>query len=191
MSESTLSRRQFLWVGAALGGGLLVQVACRGKAGAESVAGDPKSASPNIFIRIAPDDTVHVTIPKSEMGQGVRTALALFVAEELDADWSKVRPEAAPYDPQLGSQGTGGSGSVLDTHSRLRVAGATMRQMLVAAAAQQLGVPASELTTKDSRVIHAASNRTLGYGALGDAASKVRDARMSSSVQRGVGTTGV
>jgi isoquinoline 1-oxidoreductase beta subunit len=103
------------------------------------VSGDPKPSSPTIFIRIAPDDTVHVTIPKSEMGQGVRTALALFVAEELDADWSKVRPEAAAYDPQLGSQGTGGSGSVLDTHSRLRIAGATMRQMLVAAAAQQLG----------------------------------------------------
>ena len=174
MSESTLSRRQFLWVGAALGGGLLVQVACRGSsAGAESAPADPKTTPPNIFIRIAPDDTVHVTIPKSEMGQGVRTALALFVADELDADWSKVRPEAAAYDPQLVSQGTGGSGSVLDTHSRLRVAGATMRQMLVTAAAQQLGVPASELTTRDSRVIHAASNRSLGYGALADAASKV------------------
>jgi len=134
MSASTLSRREFLWVGAALGGGLLVQVACRGSAKAESPPSDAKTAPPNIFIRIAPDDTVHVTIPKSEMGQGVRTALALFVAEELDADWSKVRPEAAVYDPQLGSQGTGGSGSVLDTHSRLRVAGATMRQMLVAAA---------------------------------------------------------
>ena len=173
MSQSALSRREFLLVGAALGGGLLVQVACRGKAGAESAPGDPKNPSPTIFIRIAPDDTVHVTIPKSEMGQGVRTALALFVAEELDADWAKVRPEAAAYDPQLGSQGTGGSGSVLDTHSRLRVAGATMRQMLVTAAAQQLGVPASELTTKDSRVIHAASNRSLGYGALADAAAKV------------------
>jgi isoquinoline 1-oxidoreductase beta subunit len=173
MSSSTLSRREFLWVGAALGGGLLVQVACRGGAKAESPPSDAKTAPPNIFIRIAPDDTVHVTIPKSEMGQGVRTALALFVAEELDADWSKVRPEAAAFDPQLGSQGTGGSGSVLDTHSRLRVAGATMRQMLVVAAAQQLGVPASELTTKDSCVYHTASNRSLGYGALADAAAKV------------------
>ena len=173
MSSSTLSRREFLWVGAALGGGLLVQVACRGSAKAESPPSDAKTAPPTIFIRIAPDDTVHVTIPKSEMGQGVRTALALFVAEELDADWSKVRPEAAAFDPQLGSQGTGGSGSVLDTHSRLRVAGATMRQMLVAAAAQQLGVPASELTTKDSCVYHTASNRSLGYGALADAAAKV------------------
>jgi len=173
MSSSTLSRREFLWVGAALGGGLLVQVACRGSAKAESPPSDAKTAPPNVFIRIAPDDTVRVTIPKSEMGQGVRTALALFVAEELDADWSKVRPEAAAYDPQLGSQGTGGSGSVLDTHSRLRVAGATMRQMLVAAAAQQLGVPASELTTKDSCVYHTASNRSLGYGALADAAAKV------------------
>src|SRR5262245_39478648 len=172
--DGQLSRRQFLWVGAALGGGLLVQVACRGRAEAEvSQAGRSEPSEPSNFIRIAPDDTVFVTIPKSELGQGVRTMLAAFVAEELDADWSKVRPEAASYDERLGSQGTGGSGSVLDTHSRLRVAGATMRQMLVAAAAQQLGVPASELTTKDSRVIHAASNRSVGYGALADAASKV------------------
>ena len=172
--DGQLSRRQFLWVGAALGGGLLVQVACRGRAEAEvAQAGQTQPPQPSIFIRIAPDDTVFVTIPKSELGQGVRTMLAAFVAEELDADWSKVRPEAASYDERLGSQGTGGSGSVLDTHSRLRVAGATMRQLLVAAAAQQLGVAASELTTKDSRVIHAASNRTLGYGALADAAAKM------------------
>ena len=172
--DGGLSRRQFLWVGAALGGGLLVQVACRGKAQTDAQSADGgDGASPSIFIRIAPDDTVHVVVPKSEMGQGVRTTLALFVAEELDADWSKVRAEAASYDPQLGSQGTGGSGSVLDTHSRLRIAGATMRQMLVAAAGRQLGVPPSELTTKSSRVIHAASNRSLGYGALADAAAKL------------------
>jgi isoquinoline 1-oxidoreductase beta subunit len=173
-SGGTLSRRQFLWVGAALGGGLLVQVACKGKAQAEGAPGSAAKDSPNpsIFIRIAPDDTVYVTIPKSEMGQGVRTTLALFVAEELDADWSRVRAEAASFDKRLGDQGTGGSGSVLDTHTRLRVAGATMRQMLVAAAATKLGVPASELTTKDSRVIHSASNRTVGYGALADTAAK-------------------
>ncbi|HKW48292.1 MAG TPA: molybdopterin cofactor-binding domain-containing protein [Gemmatimonadaceae bacterium] len=170
--DGQLSRRQFLWVGAALGGGLLVQVACRGRAAAEEPAsGRSEPSQPSIFIRIAPDNIVFVTIPKSELGQGVRTALAAFVAEELDADWSKVRPEAASYDERLGSQGTGGSGSVLATHTRLRVAGATMRQMLVAAAAKRLGVAAAELTTKDSRVIHAASNRTLAYGDLaGDAA---------------------
>jgi isoquinoline 1-oxidoreductase subunit beta len=172
--DEPLSRRQFLWVGTALGGGLLVQVACRGQAAAEGApAARKKSESPSIFIRIAPDDITYVTIPKSEMGQGVRTMLAAFVAEELDADWSKVRADAASFDERLGSQGTGGSGSVLDTHTRLRIAGATLRQMLVAAAAQQLGVPASELTTKDSRVVHAASNRTLGYGALADAAAKL------------------
>jgi isoquinoline 1-oxidoreductase beta subunit len=151
-----------------------VQVSCRGKSNADAQsAGAGTTPSPSIFIRIAPDDTVHIVVPKSELGQGVRTTLALFVAEELDADWSKVRAEAAFFDRKFGDQGTGGSGSVLDTHARLRVAGATMRQMLVAAAAQQLGVPASELTTKDSRVIHAASNRTLGYGALADAAAKL------------------
>jgi isoquinoline 1-oxidoreductase beta subunit len=172
--DGVVSRRQFLFVSAALGGGLLVQVACRGQEAADAAPnGRRESSGPSIFIRIAPDDTVYVTIPKSEMGQGVRTALAAFVAEELDADWSKVRPEAASFDERLGSQGTGGSGSVLDTHTKLRLAGATMRQMLLAAAAQQLGVPASELATKDSRVSHAASNRSLGYGALADAAAKL------------------
>ena len=171
--DTTVSRRQFLWVSAALGGGLVMQVACRGKNATADAQGDDKAESPSIFIRIAPDDTVHVTIPKSEMGQGVRTSLALLVAEELDADWSKVRPEDASYDPRLGNQGTGGSSAVLDTHSRLRVAGATMRQMLVAAAAQKLGVTTSELTTKDSRVMHASSNRSVGYGELADAAVKV------------------
>jgi isoquinoline 1-oxidoreductase subunit beta len=172
--DPQLSRRQFLWVGAALGGGLLVQVACRGRAAAaEPASGGVEPSQPSIFIRIAPDSTVFVTIPKSELGQGVRTTLAAFVAEELDANWSMVRPEAASYDPRLGSQGTGGSGSVLDTHTRLRVAGATMRQMLVAAAAKRLGVAPSELTTSESRVIHAASNRTFAYGALADEAAKM------------------
>jgi isoquinoline 1-oxidoreductase beta subunit len=164
---TTVSRRKFLVIGAALGGGLLVQVACKGRGAPDGVT----TASPTIFIRIAPDDSVHVTIPKSEMGQGVRTMLAMFVAEELDADWSNVHAAAADYDQRLGSQGTGGSGSVLDTHTRLRVAGATMRQMLVAAAAQQLGVPAGELTTENSRVVHAASGRSVGYGALADGAA--------------------
>ena len=169
--RATVSRRQFLWVSAALGGGLLMQVSCKPRRGPAAAATAP--ATPDIFIHIAPDDTISVTIPKSEMGQGVRTTLAMLVAEELDADWSKVRAEAASYDQRLGSQGTGGSGSVVDTHSRLRIAGASMRQMLVAAAAQQLGVAASELTTDKSRVIHAASNRSLRYGELADAAAKV------------------
>jgi CO/xanthine dehydrogenase Mo-binding subunit len=169
---SLVSRRRFLYVSAALGGGLLMQVSCK-RGGGNAAAGTSDTASPSIFIRIDPDDTVHVTIPKSEMGQGVRTMLAMFVAEELDADWAKVRAEAASYDPRLGSQGTGGSGSVLDTHTRLRVAGATMRQMLVAAAAKELGVDAAQLTTKGSQVTHAASGRSLGYGGLATAAARL------------------
>ena len=167
-----LDRRQFLAVSVAVGGGLLMQVSCRrpeetaGSAGAE-----PADPGPSIFVRIDPDDTVSVTIPKSEMGQGVRTTLALLVAEELDADWSRVRAEPAVFDPRLGSQGTGGSGSVLDTHQRLRTAGAALRRMLVAAAATRLGVPAAELVTGDSKVTHPPSNRSLRYGELAQAAA--------------------
>lgn len=173
-AERGVSRRQFLFVSAALGGGLLMQVSCKPQESAQAAlppGGDGKP-DPNIFIRIAPDDTVSVTIPKSELGQGVRTTLAMLVAEELDAEWSKVRPAAASYDPRLGSQGTGGSGSVLDTHERLRTAGAAMRMMLVAAAAKQLGVPAAELRTENSRVIHDASKRSVSYGAIATAAAR-------------------
>lgn len=151
-----------------------MQVSCKPQESAQAAlppGGDGKP-DPNIFIRIAPDDTVSVTIPKSELGQGVRTTLAMLVAEELDAEWSKVRPAAASYDPRLGSQGTGGSGSVLDTHERLRTAGAAMRMMLVAAAAKQLGVPAAELRTENSRVIHDASKRSVSYGAIATAAAR-------------------
>ena len=165
--ETKISRRGFLQTA----GALTFSFTFAGRV--TNAVAQGAAAKFNTWVSIGTDGTVTVMMPAAEMGQGSLTALSLILAEELDADWSKVRPEAPAYDPQLGSQGTGGSGSVLDTHSRLRVAGATMRQMLVAAAAQQLGVPASELTTRDSRVIHAASNRSVGYGALADAASKV------------------
>jgi len=163
-----VSRRQFLVVTAAIGGGILMQVACKPRGQSTAAVGDAGEGpgNPTLFVSIAPDDTISVTIPKSEMGQGVRTTLAALVAEELDADWSKVRAEAASFDPRLGSQGTGGSGSVLDTHTRLRTAGATLRQMLVSVAATRLGVAASELATADSKVTHAASGRSLRYGEL-------------------------
>jgi isoquinoline 1-oxidoreductase subunit beta len=168
-----LDRRGFLAVSVAVGGGLLMQVACRRQEEAAATpAAEPQAeTTPSLFIRIAPDDTVSVTIPKSEMGQGTRTTLAALVAEELDADWARVQAEAAVFDPRLGAQGTGGSSSVLETHERLRTAGAAMRQMLVAAAATKLGVAATELTTGDSQVTHAASNRSLRYGELAEAAA--------------------
>ena len=103
---SAVNRRDFLKVTAAVGGGLLVTInlaACRDK----GAAGGTKAADPSVFVRINPDNTIVVTIPKSEMGQGVRTSLAMLVAEELDADWNQVRAELAYYDPKFGDMGTG------------------------------------------------------------------------------------
>src|SRR6185295_2544225 len=116
-----------------------------------------------------PDDTIVITVPKSEMGQGVRTSLAMLVAEELDADWDKVRVETASLNAKYGDQSTGGSESVMGRWTQLREVGATARAMLVSAAAKQLGVSRGELETERSVVRHTKSGRTVAYGALANA----------------------
>ena len=125
------------------------------------------------LLMIDPDGTVHIVITKSDMGQGVRTSLAMFVAEELDADWSKVKISQAPGDGKLfGGQGTGGSSSVTGQNQHLRQIGATARAMLVAAAAKQWGVEPDACRTESGKVLHPASGRSLGYGELaGEAAT--------------------
>ncbi len=162
-----IPRREFVRITALAGGGALLTIAL-GRCGRSE--GD--EANPSVFVRIQPDNTVTVTVPKSEMGQGVRTTLALIVAEELDADWERVRVETAPYDRKYGSQGTGGSGSVRSTWGPLRSAGASMRAMLVAEAAAQWGVAPNECRTEPSVVLHAASGRRATYGSLAEAAAR-------------------
>jgi isoquinoline 1-oxidoreductase beta subunit len=112
-----LSRRRFLWSTALSGGGLILGV-CGPGARTRTRGGEARVAGfkPNAFVRIGSDDSVTVVINKAEMGQGIHTALAMLVAEELDADWSKVRSENAPVDPVyfhtvFGTQLTGGSSS--------------------------------------------------------------------------------
>ncbi len=133
------SRRRFLQISVAAGGGLLIgfhlPVSAR-RAHAEASTGD--AFEPNAFIRIARDDTVTIIVNKSEMGQGVYTALPMLVAEELECDWNRISVESAPaapayYHTQWGPyQGTGGSSSVISTWDQLREAGAAAREMLVA-----------------------------------------------------------
>ena len=160
------SRRDFLKVIAVAGGGVVMSISLKGCAqlrnrGAR--AGD--GTDPSVFVRINPDNTTTITVPKSEMGQGVRTSLAMMVAEELDCDWNTVKVETAPYDPKYGDQGTGGSGSTPGSWTRLRTAGATLRSMLVAAAASEWGVPASECVTGNSTITHP-SGKSAGFGEL-------------------------
>ncbi len=164
-----ISRRDFLKAGALLGGGLVLGVSIPSAAPAAKQA--PKAqAALNAFVRIGTDDIVTIVVNHSEMGQGVYTSLPMLVNEELEADWAKVRLEAAPVDPAynhtaFGMQMTGGSSSVWSEYDRLRQMGATAREMLVGAAAQQWKVDPKTCRVEKGRVIHT-SGRSLTYGKL-------------------------
>lgn len=173
MAEANeLNRRKFLKTGAALGGGLLLSfyLPALGK-GIKSGVPAVTEFIPNAFIRIGADDVVTVICNHSEMGQGAYTSIPMLIAEELDADWSKVRFESAPIGQaynhaQWGMQATGGSTSTVAEYERLRKAGATGRAMLLTAAAQSWGVDASSCRTENGKVIHTPSGRTLRYSEL-------------------------
>jgi isoquinoline 1-oxidoreductase beta subunit len=172
-----LSRRDFLRTGAVAGGGLVLGLYLPPSGPrAEAAQQAASSFAPNAFIRIGPDDSVTVIVNHSEMGQGVYTALPMLVAEELDADWSTVRVEAAPVDPAynhtvFGAQATGGSTSTWSEWDRLRKAGATARAMLIAAAAEMWAVDTATLGAENGQVVHTASGRRLSYGRLAEKAS--------------------
>jgi isoquinoline 1-oxidoreductase beta subunit len=168
--SSKVSRREFLETTAAAGTGLVI--AFHLPAGGRLAAAPPSAPfAPNAWLRISPDNSVLVIVDRSEMGQGVTTALPMLVAEELDADWTKVQIEPAPADkayanPLFGFQGTGGSTSVRAAYTPLRKAGAAARQMLVAAACQTWGVDKVDCRTERGVVLHTASKRRLTYGQL-------------------------
>jgi isoquinoline 1-oxidoreductase beta subunit len=169
---SKLHRRDFLKASALGVGGLTLGVYLPDN---RPWAPRPVSFHPNVFVRIDTDSTVTIWLHKSEMGQGVRTALPMIVADELDADWSTVRVVQADAHPsKYGSQTTVGSRSVRGTGwLPLRQAGAAGREMLVAAAAERWGVNTASCRTESGRVIHDPSSRVLRYGDLVEAAAKL------------------
>jgi len=129
--------------------------------------------APNAFVRIGSDDSITVIAKHLEMGQGSYTGLATILAEELDADWSKVTVESAPADAKLYNnlafgpvQGTGGSSAMANSYAQLRDAGAKARAILVAAASKEWHVPVGELTVQKGVVSHTASKRQATYGSL-------------------------
>jgi len=128
---------------------------------------------PSVYVAVDTDGTAYIVAHRSEMGNGVRTALPRIVADELDADWSRVKVVQATGDEKYGDQDTDGSHSVVSFFVPLREAGATARLMLVRAAAQQWNVPATECSTELHTVVHKKSGKKLGYGALAEAASKL------------------
>jgi isoquinoline 1-oxidoreductase subunit beta len=156
-----VSRRQFLQASVVGTTGLLLGISYR-PAGAAPLA----PFQPNAFLSLAPDGQVTIFVAKSEMGQGVRTALPQIVADELEADWAAVHVEQALAEPKYGRMTTGGSSSVRQSYLPLRKAGAAAREMLVAAAASRWGVEAAACQAELGVVLHRASGRRLGYGEL-------------------------
>ena len=165
-----VSRRAFLLsgAGAALGVMFGAPLAGLGKAFAESAG-----INPNAWMHVATDGTVTIMSPASEMGQGVMTAMPLLVAEEMDLDWGKVKVEQAPHNPKAygnpffgGIMGTGASRTTQSYYPILRLAGMQARAIMIGAAAQKWGVPASEVMTEPHFAVHRASGRRLGYGEI-------------------------
>ncbi len=176
-AAKTIERREFLKVSIAASGGLLIGFHLPGMATLASAQHSTTAFMPNAFVRIGADEKITVIVNHSEMGQGVYTSLPMLLADELDADWSRVGFESAPVDPKynhpaFGIQMTGGSSSVWSGLQQFRQAGAAARAMLVAAAAQQWNVDPSTCRTQSGTVINA-GNRKLTYGQLASAAAKL------------------
>ena len=140
----------------------------------EAVAATTSDATwqPSVYLGLEPDGRVIIIAHRSEMGTGIRTALPMIVAEELDADWSRVKIEQAIGDVKYGSQDTDGSESIRDFYDPMREAGASARMMLESAAASKWGVPVAECRAKNHEVVHAKSDRKLGFGELVSLAAK-------------------
>src|SRR5437773_1050683 len=168
MSAAQVTRREFRETGSVAGFVIAFHLPATGRGRAAAAAAP---FAPNAWLRIGADESVVVVVDRSEMGQGVTTSLPMLLAEELEADWSKVRIESAPADkayinPMFGMQGTGGSTSVRAAYTPLRKAGAAAREMLLSAAAETWGVEKSACRAEKGAVIHTPSNRRLTYGQL-------------------------
>src|SRR2546428_2434560 len=167
LRTAAVSRRQVM-IGAA---GLTFALALSGRPQAASAASERSGKALSPWVSIAPDGTITIMSPATEMGQGSLTSLPLIIAEELDADWSKVRIVPAPtIEAIYGNPGfggmmyTAGSNAVTSYYRPLRILGAQVRRVLLDNAAHKLGVPVEELTSEPSLVVHAKSGRRLSYG---------------------------
>jgi len=186
--QMNTSRREFLKSSALAGGGLIIGFTLPGATRLAEAAS--KEARISAYLRIAPNNDITVVCGLSEMGQGVHTAIPMLVAEELDADWSRVRVEQAGVDqafanPIFGMQATGGSTSVRGHWEPMRKAGAAARAMLVAAAAETWKADAADCRTEKGMVIHK-SGKKLSYGQLAEKAAKLtppKDVKLKDPAQ--------
>jgi isoquinoline 1-oxidoreductase beta subunit len=172
-----ISRRSFVIGTAAVSGGLALGLNI--PFGGRVASAQDGSPEVNAWVVIRPDDTVVIRIARSEMGQGTLTGLAQLVAEELECDWAKVTTEYPTPGESVkrkrvwGDFSTGGSRGIRSSHEYVRKGGATARMMLVQAAADSWGAPASECSAANSVITHGPSGRTTTYGKVADAASKL------------------
>ena len=165
---SPLSRRTFLGAGIAAGAGLVI-----GFYLPHGNSNGSKNFAPNAYLQITPDGKITVVVARSEMGQGVWTALPMMLAEELEVDLNQVTIEQAGASTLYGDQTTGGSASVRTAWDPMRKAGAAAREMLISAAALEWGVPRSACKAEHGAITHAASNRQLTYGQLASRAAQL------------------
>jgi len=176
MSAIALTRRDFIAAGAALGGLVIAFFVPGARRFALAQPAQAPLPPANAFLRIGADDSITVLLAHSEMGQGIWTTLPMLIAEELDADWAKIRVEHAPVAPvyghtAFGPQMTGGSTSTWSEFDRYRQVGALARALLIAAAAEKFGVPASNCGTQAGAVVCGAER--VRYGELAAAAAKL------------------
>ncbi len=163
-SLEKLSRREFLQKTGIASGGLVFAMTLGTPGGAK--AAGASSVAPNVYVNVRDDDIVEIYCHRSEMGQGIRTSLPQVIADELEADWDRIELLQALGDAKYGDQNTDGSTSIRKHFDLLRTAGASAREMLVAAAAMEWGVPTSDLVARNHAVHHEASGRSAVYGDL-------------------------
>jgi isoquinoline 1-oxidoreductase beta subunit len=174
MTKNLITRRSFMQVSAAAGGGMLIalhldpaELLAQGPPGGPAVRYDAMA-----FVKIAPDGLVTITSKNPEIGQGIKNMLPMIIADELDVDWSSVKVVQADVDQsKYGAQVAGGSTATPTNWDPMRQVGSAIRQMVLAAAADKWSVPVTELTTSSGRVMHASSKRSVGYGELATAAA--------------------
>ncbi len=174
---SQLSRREFIKL-SGMGAGLALAFVSVPFSKSATAATEGREF--NLFVQIDPDGVIRIYSPNPEVGQGIKTALPMVVAEELDANWDDVVIENSPVSDEYGRQRAGGSRSVPTRWEELRAAGAGVRAMLIEAAAGQWGVPSSEVTTNQSMLIHAASDRRTSYGEVANLASELNPPMVDS-----------
>ena len=177
-----LTRRAFIQKTTVAGAGLALATRIYAVPKALAEVGAPSKAKlvtdPNVFVRIAPDNTITVVVKHIEFGQGVFTGLTTLVAEELDADWAQMRAEGAPSNPKVylnyafGAQGTGGSTAIANSYDQMRIVGATMRAMLVTAAAKAWRTSSRRI--KIERGVLKYGSRSATFGEMAESAMKLK-----------------